>query len=368
MKLSPDQDKAARELASFLKSNDRLFKLQGAAGCGKSTVITEVLGNRVDVRYSAPTAKAAQVLRRKGTDAQTLHSLMYQPVEVKDEVTGKPKLVFKENPKSPLWGGGIVVVDEASMCPGFIAAKLQEYPIKVIAVGDPFQLPPVKSAGSLLTGSPDALLTRVHRTALDSPVLELATFVRERGHLPDVFERGHTKIVSDTRDAGDLVAFDQVIVGKHTTRFKATDHLRSLRGRGSRKPEVGDRVICKRNDMEKGLVNGGQLRVKRILDMGQDVLYTELMDDDGLHVSTTAWTHGFTGPQGLEKLEEMSFKDRAENTELWYSDAITAHASQGSEWDSVLVVDESKVFRQNASKWLYTAITRASESVTVVKR
>lgn len=368
MELSPDQSTAAKELQRFLKSKDRIFKLQGAAGCGKSTVISEILGGRKDVRYAAPTAKAAMVLRRKGTDAQTLHSLMYQPVEVEDEVTRKPKLVFKENPRSPLWGGGIVVVDESSMVPGFIAAKLQEYPVKVIAVGDPYQLPPVKSAGSLLTGSPDALLTRVHRTALDSPVLELATFVRERGQLPGVFERGHTKIVSDTRDAGDLLRFDQVIVGKHATRFKATDYLRRLRGRTTRKPVVGDRVICKRNDLEKGLVNGSQLRVKTLLSMGQDVVYTDLVDDDGLHVSTTAWSLGFQGPEGLRKLEEMSFKDRAENTELWYSDAITAHASQGSEWDSVLVVDESKTFRQNASKWLYTAITRASESVTVVKR
>lgn len=368
MKFSPDQEKAARKLREFLSSRDKIFKLQGAAGCGKSTVISEVLGDRKDVRYAAPTAKAAQVLRHKGVEAQTLHSLMYQPVEVRDEITGKPKLAFKENPKSPLWDGGIVAVDEASMVPGFIAAKLQEYPIKVIAIGDPFQLPPVKSAGSLLTGSPDALLTQVHRTALDSPVLELATYVRERGHLPRVFDRGQTKIVSDTREAGDLLDFDQVIIGTHRTRFKATDYLRQLKGRTSRSPEVGDRVICKRNDLEKGLVNGGQFQVKEVLDMGQGVVYTDLKDDDGLHVSTTAWTHGFTGPEGLEKLEEMSFKDRAENTELWYADAITAHASQGSEWDRVLVVDESKTFRQNAAKWIYTAVTRASESVVVVKR
>jgi len=368
MGFSSDQEKAAKELRKFLTSDRRVFKLQGAAGTGKSHLLSEILGDRNDVTYCAPTAKAAMVLRKRGIDAVTIHSLMYQPVEVEDPVTRKSKLVFKENPKSKLWGGGVLCIDESSMVAGHIASDLVKYPVKVIAVGDPFQLPPVKSAGSLLTGSPDSLLTRVHRTALDSPVLELATFVRERGHLPDVFERGHTRIVSDTRDAGDLVSFDQVIVGKHVTRFKATDHLRRLRGRSSRKPEVGDRVICKRNDMEKGLINGGQLSVKKVLSMSQDVVYTDLVDDDGLHVSTTAWTHGFSGPQGLEKLEEMSFKDRAENTELWYSDAITAHASQGSEWDSVLVVDESKVFRQNAAKWLYTAITRASESVTVVRR
>lgn len=368
MKLSPDQSKAAKELASFLKSDRRIFKLNGAAGCGKSTLLSHVLGDRDDVRYSAPTAKAASVLRSKGTEAVTLHSLLFQPVEVIDNITKKPKLVFKENPKSPLWGGGVVVVDEASMCPGFIAAKLQEYPIKVVAVGDPFQLPPVKSAGSLLTGRPDALLTQVHRTALDSPVLELATYIREHGKLPSSFDKGKARIVPDLRDAGVLTSFDQIIVGKHVTRFKANDHLRKLRGRRSRLPEVGEKVVAKKNDLEKGLVNGSQYRVKKTLPLGQDVVYTELVDDEGLHISTASWTHGFNGPKGLEKLEEMSFKDRAVNTELWHGEAITCHSSQGSEWGNVLVVDESKVFRNHAAKWLYTAATRASESVVVVRR
>lgn len=364
--LTPQQVEAARSIEKFLRSDDRVFRMHGYAGVGKSSVISAVLGDRSDVTFAAPTAKAASVLRSKGTEAVTLHSLLYTPYEYTHPVTKKPTLGFRPNEKKLL--SGVVVADEASMVSARVAEDLLQHPVKVIAIGDPFQLPPVKSAGSLLTGSPDALLTQVHRTALDSPVLELATYIREHGRLPRDFDRGQTKIVSDTREAGDLLDFDQVIIGTHRTRFKATDYLRQLKGRTSRSPEVGDRVICKRNDLEKGLVNGGQFQVKEVLDMGQGVVYTDLKDDDGLHVSTTAWTHGFTGPEGLEKLEEMSFKDRAENTELWYADAITAHASQGSEWDRVLVVDESKTFRQNAAKWIYTAVTRASESVVVVKR
>jgi len=47
--------------------------------------------------------------------------------------------------------------------------------------------------------------------------------------------------------------------------------------------------------------------------------------------------------------------------------AITCHKAQGSQWGSVLVVDESFVFRDHKSRWLYTAITRAAQRVTVVK-
>jgi exodeoxyribonuclease-5 len=45
---------------------------------------------------------------------------------------------------------------------------------------------------------------------------------------------------------------------------------------------------------------------------------------------------------------------------------ITAHKSQGSQWDNVIVHDESGMFRDDADKWLYTAVTRAAEELTVV--
>jgi exodeoxyribonuclease-5 len=49
--------------------------------------------------------------------------------------------------------------------------------------------------------------------------------------------------------------------------------------------------------------------------------------------------------------------------------AITCHKAQGSEWDKVYVVDESWCWRQSNQErhWLYTAVTRASEQVTVMR-
>lgn len=41
--------------------------------------------------------------------------------------------------------------------------------------------------------------------------------------------------------------------------------------------------------------------------------------------------------------------------------------SQGSQWDDVLVLDQSGVFREHPERWLYTAITRAAERIVVVK-
>jgi exodeoxyribonuclease-5 len=48
-----------------------------------------------------------------------------------------------------------------------------------------------------------------------------------------------------------------------------------------------------------------------------------------------------------------------------YGYALTCHKSQGSEYDNVLVLVESKIPSNLYNKWLYTAITRAKKSVTV---
>lgn len=372
MQLSEQQDKAVLNLRDFLKGGAQVFKLHGYAGTGKSTVISYVLGGRDDITFAAPTAKAATVLQSKGIkDACTLHSLLYQPYEYEHPVTKKPTLGFKENPNSPLAKGGIVVVDEASMVSSQVAEDLLRHPVKVIAVGDPGQLPPVMSRGneSLLTGRPDSMLTEVHRTALDSPILQLATHVREHGRLPKWhFSKPGGKIVNHSTEAGDFTRYDQIIVGRHKTRFQVNAFTRKLRGYTEPLPYAGESVVCKKNDLEKGLVNGQQYTVTSSIPMDEETLLVQLEGPGGWVVDCTAWTHGFMGPQGKETLEKLPMKDRNVNVELWHADCITAHSSQGSEWGSVLVADESRVFGNNAGKWLYTAITRAQNEIVVVRR
>ena len=67
-----------------------------------------------------------------------------------------------------------------------------------------------------------------------------------------------------------------------------------------------------------------------------------------------------------EEIKEISYWERKQFDEFTYGYAITCHKSQGSQWDNVTIFDESRIFRAHADKWLYTAITRAAESVTVV--
>ena len=54
--------------------------------------------------------------------------------------------------------------------------------------------------------------------------------------------------------------------------------------------------------------------------------------------------------------------------EFTYAYAITCHKSQGSEWNKVLVLEESFPFdKKEHIRWLYTACTRASEKLVLVR-
>jgi exodeoxyribonuclease-5 len=50
-----------------------------------------------------------------------------------------------------------------------------------------------------------------------------------------------------------------------------------------------------------------------------------------------------------------------------YGYALTVHKAQGSQWENIYLFDESYAFREHRDRWLYTAITRAAEKLTIVK-
>jgi exodeoxyribonuclease-5 len=45
---------------------------------------------------------------------------------------------------------------------------------------------------------------------------------------------------------------------------------------------------------------------------------------------------------------------------------LTVHKSQGSQWDDVVLFDESAIFSEHRARWLYTGVTRAAKRLCVV--
>jgi exodeoxyribonuclease-5 len=127
-------------------------------------------------------------------------------------------------------------------------------------------------------------------------------------------------------------------------------------------PQFGERIVCLKNNYAYGMMNGEMFNVMECYEINNRWLRMRLFNvEDGREVAEVPVHKSFFGgPSGPDY--ELS---RSAHFDFGY--AMTVHKSQGSQWARPLIVDESEVFRDSKWKWLYTGITRAAESVTIVR-
>lgn len=375
MEFSPQQDAALKAVANWLKTGKpQIFRLFGYAGTGKTTLARH-FAEHVDgqVQFAAFTGKAAQVLRSKGaTNARTIHSLIYRPrgeEAVSDETTGKTSMspTFSLNRQSPIARAKLVVVDECSMVDEQLGRDLLTFGTPILVLGDPAQLPPISGGGFFTEHEPDILLTEIHRQARDNPIIRLALDVREgrefmRG------DYGTAQVIGRDDVSQDLVlAADQVLVGTNRTRRRYNARLRELKGFDGALPMAGDKLVCLRNDPAKGLLNGSLWKVmtasRETVKPGVNLLVSPEEDDPERGVAKIKLLKAaFENPEA-----DIPWQQKKRFDDFDYGYALTVHKAQGSQWDNVVLFDESFAFRDTRERWLYTAITRAAERLTIVR-
>lgn len=366
---SGEQQSAISAVKGWLdnKHRSQIFRLFGYAGTGKTTLAkhlaTLVKG---DVLFACFTGKAAQVLRNKGcTGAGTIHGLIYKPRF--DPISGT--VTFEKNCESPLLTAKLLVIDEVSMVGEDLANDLLEFGVPILVLGDPAQLPPIKGTGYFTDVEPDFMLTEVHRQAAENPIIQASMAVRERRPL----EGGQTAagaVILVNRNTihhlGDFcLAYDQVLCGRNLTRQRINRMVRRQLNRASELPEVGDRLVCLRNDRQKGLFNGSLWEVTKVRGgprEGRVYMDVKALDTtEDVYADVEVLHEFFTGQdQGID------WKRLRGTQQFTYGYALTVHKSQGSQWDNVLLFDESSAFADDAYRHLYTGITRAAVTVTVV--
>lgn len=370
MALPLQQERAISAAQFWLKdaSADPVFRLFGYAGTGKTT-LAKKLASEVGgtVLFAAFTGKAALQLRKKGcAGASTIHSLIYKPEVC--EKTGDATFVL--NRDCDLASADLLIVDEVSMVDDATAQDLLSFKKKILVLGDPAQLPPVNGEGFFINAEPDVMLTEVHRQAEDNPIVRMSMDVRE-GRALRPGEYGESLVLErssvDQERLRDLVLrSDQVLCGLNRTRVSFNRRVRQLRDLGGRDrdwhPTRGDRLICLRNNRKKSLFNGGIWEVAQVRNMGRRhemVVVSE--DEERDPVTISVLEEFFNGTE-----QSLHWRKRRDSDEFTFGWAITCHKSQGSEWDDVVIFDESSAFREAQKNWLYTAVTRAAEKVTVV--
>lgn len=345
----------------------RVLVITGGPGTGKTTlvraIITAAEQHDLKVHLMAPTGRAAKRLAiASHMDADTIHKAL----EAEKREDGGT--VFSRDESDPL-EEDLIIVDEASMMDislfyHLLSALKEE--ARLILVGDVDQLPPVGPGTPLKSiiawgKVPVTKLKHIFRQKEGSGIIENAALIREGNMcIPD--EGGEFKILPVWSEEE---AFDTVISlcrslhygeGKEKMALQVlspmyrdqcgVDNLnhaiQELVHQKQIPPGnhffVGDKVMQKRNDYDKGVYNG----------------------DVGIVWSVT------------DKRIAVSFYDREvvyekeERNDLQLAYATTVHKSQGSEYDTVILVllpTQRMMLKRNL---LYTGITRAKKTTYLI--
>ncbi len=411
--LTPDQADAEEAICEwFLNLDNQIFVLCGYAGTGKTYLIDRVVKKLGLVAgdsaaFVAPTGKAASVLVRCGTPAGTVHSLIYtreEDIEVDEngEVISERFLRFVKKEKIDK-NIRLIVVDETSMVADDVLKDLLSFGVKCLFCGDPAQLPPVGGSNSLLA-MPCVTLTQIVRQERDNPIVRLAEEVRG-GKIPDFGNYGDCAAVVSRRDLTPeerkrlFLKADQIIVGTNRTRAAVN---REIRGYFGISPEAllpidGEKIICTLNNWSKKLDGKGEFHLVNgiigkcynvreaedglaQLDFQADFLADKAYDlpiDAGIFTQGRFF-HGYGDKACLlqndtlvhennrEILRRFRVKREESINRFEFAYAVTCHKAQGSEYDFVIVIDESSFF-ENGREWLYTAITRARKKLIIIR-
>ena len=379
-------------------------KIVISGNTGKSTLISIVIpslendGKEVRVKYCAYMGKAANVLIMKGLPASTIHSLIYDYVEdprpklknqLKHEVNSSIKKKLQRAMKDlnnrigdqkpdevgklfiPKHADEIeadlIVVDEASQVPEGMRRDLESLGIPILYTGDHGQLKPVEGEGNIME-DPMFKLETPHRQALNSGIIQMATLVRTGESVDNgimgVKKDAHKVPRSFINDVKLLVQADMIICYTNKTRASLNSSIREYKGYNGTYPEVGERLICVKNNKLTGLFNGLVLYVKSIrIEYGY--LMMNCVDEIGKEYWNLMGCPNYFNGMPHPKLYGGETMDLFE-----FAYAITGHKSQGSEWEDVVVVEEKQLHTtlEDKRRWLYTALTRASKRLTWISR
>lgn len=293
------------------------------------------------------------------------------------------KINFQLNPDAPIQLTQLIVVDEASMVNEIMARDLMSFAVPILAIGDPCQLPPVEGKAGLTNGVPDYFLSEIHRQAADNPIIHLSMLARTGEDLP-YGDYGSGVVVMDRADydfTGSFEGRPQFIVGLNKTRWKITQTLRQqfkfVDEAGQKVgPREGEPLIIKKNTREHpSLVNGTLCTAQSSADLidGNATFRLSFEDDESLRYVDKNVFQGLFEEHFFRKQNAYSAPDhvayRAKKSAICadWAYCITTHSAQGAEFDDVVLIDESSVFRQDADRHLYTGITRASKKLMVLR-
>lgn len=393
MQLTEKQELGLKTIVKRYRDKEKYTVISGYAGTGKSTLVKFAISAldlpSEQIAYATFTGKAAEVLRKKGNPgACTLHKLLYEHIPL-------PNGKFLRKPR-PALDVSVVVVDEVSMAPKSMMDLLFKHNVYVICLGDPFQLPQIdsKEENGLLQ-KPHVFLDEIMRQAAESEIIQTTMKIRAmqpleltKGNEVQIFNRSEL-------NTGMLTWADQILVATNAMRISVNNQVRGLLGYEGN-PQEGERLVCLRNywdDVNEAgdvLTNGTTgiiSKPRRISIPIPRFIHSSVSQLESVQC-------GFT-PDGGKLFEDIQMDNKMIMTgekcidyklayrlgqlkdkigdivpkEFAFAYAMTIWKAQGSEWDNVLLLEESFPFdKLTHYRALYTGCTRAAKKLVVIKR
>lgn len=322
-----------------------VFILDGFAGTGKSTLVSMFI-SAFKLKYKFAvityTGKASQVLVKKGLpNAQTIHSYLYNCMENDKgelEYELKDKIFFNDD---------VVIVDESSFIYDELYADLCSRCKKIIFVGDSFQLSLNRSE---ILNEVDFRLDEVLR--FQGAILDLATNVRVNNFVPK----------AEWVDWSEVAKYDILICYKNSTR--------QLLNLGYRRYVLGKTDYVSKGERIMFLTNTKDLYIDNDLVMNGTIIELKSTPivrpykDFTCFYYNNVYFHFGEKPVFIHKgyISSRKLSDYDIRVlPVCYAYAITCHKSQGSEWNNVMLLNESK-----DAHYTYTGITRAKNNIKVI--
>ena len=414
-----DQTNSLLDVQKLIDDNKQAYYLlAGYAGTGKTTIAENIakyaMANGRPVLIMAPTNKAAKVLNDKlaaaGVNAQasTIHRAVYgEP----DPETGEwiPKADIKN---------AVVIVDESSMIAKDVMGDLLNATANnnvVVFMGDSFQLEPVGEDSGLFTGKVSEVkgkseLKEVKRQSLDSNVLKVATLTRidNKAYVPTVsmenfkIASGRQEFINDYKAAIKNNENMAMIVATNKERMLMNTIARNEKfGPDKKVLENGETIISVANSID--FPNSEVFKINNVQDLEKHSLTFDFkdkkvtyemyltyftdennkqhlfmhfptLDRPSLYHAQIVKAMRESAPALFDRLDGLGYIIRTKRGIKLspaavigtYGYSITAHKSQGSQWQKVFVNQDFVGSGWNGARWYYTAITRSAQDVEVL--
>lgn len=343
---------------------NKVSVLTGGPGTGKTTSVKilceAIIREGKTFALASPTGRAAKRLSEStGYEAKTVHRLL--------EYTGRGKFsYFKRNENNPL-REDYIIIDESSMLDIYIMNNLLKAiadKTSVIFIGDADQLPSV-GIGSILKDMKESLvipvyeLSLIYRQGKESYIVKNAHNVKDNKVLE--IETGTDFSFKKVESDIDVYDFIKKCI-YHKKEFQILCPVKNGNLGTNRLNEIMQFNLNPPNNTKREIFMNGKLFRE-----GDKVIQLENNYDKDV----------FNGEMGIIKSIDNNFitvyyKDNSTNDikytpkefkQIDLSYAISIHKSQGSEFDNVVMVVDSRNKEFISKEIIYTGITRAKKGL-----